>query len=75
LRADCDHIVVGGNDAEPVGDGDDGDLVSDQAQLVHDLFFGFSIKGRTGFIQKHDGRIGVKGAGYGDALTFTAREF
>jgi hypothetical protein len=37
-------------------------------------FFGFSIKGRTGFIQKHNGWIGVEGAGNGDALTFAAGE-
>lgn len=75
LRSGSNHIVDGGNDAEPVGDGDDGDLISDKAQLVHDLFFGFSIKGRARFIQKHCGRIGVEGAGDGDALTFTAKGF
>lgn len=57
-----------------MGDRDDGHVGIDLAQLVHDLAFGFIIKGRACLIQQQNDRLCIERPGHGNALALPSRQ-
>lgn len=63
-----EDLVSDFDGAEAVRDKNDGFIGSHLKDFLEDFFFGFGIDVTRRFVEDHNGRVTVEGAGEGDAL-------
>ena len=73
LGIDSENLVTIVDDSEPMGDEDDGSVVSCE-DVLEQLVLGFGIESAGGFVEEHNGAVAQQSTSDGDALCLTFAE-